>query len=408
MEVEPTAPDDMPLTIDEPEPEPESAALPPPPPPPEGGPRAGGRAASPPPVSPPERGAAASGGDECGSAALPEELWSEVFDRVSAEGAQGHRSWVQTQCRLRQSCSKFRLEGGHAERARRFCAREWPQLSRSLAARQLPSAGVDWADVCRTQMQRGRQLAPGLAEGAALVRLCAHTPPGPDGAAACGHSEWVTCTKFFSGALPRNEGSSTAAEERPARSFRSSCRRGALGGQTGLVSCSYDGSIRFWDLTRHSEFREGDPEGGGGVAHSSGGIECCAVFRPENTPARGHNQFLFSCLSFSEEAGVVVVRPTQAWLRSGSKKRFEALGTDKRLLGPQAGDIHDNTVKRWRLNDGGDPLPSIISPIGLKDCIDLNAKLLVVACEDGVVRMFGKPPARFAAAENGRFEAGGS
>ena len=81
-----------------------------------------------------------------------------MFDRVSAEGAQGHRSWVQTQCRLRQSCSKFRLEGGHAERARRFCAREWPQLSRSLAARQLPSAGVDWADVCRTQMQRGRQL----------------------------------------------------------------------------------------------------------------------------------------------------------------------------------------------------------------------------------------------------------
>ena len=89
------------------------------------------------------------------------------------------------------------------------------------------------------------------------------------------------------------------------------------------------------------------------------------------------------------------------------EKRFEALGTDKRLLGPQAGDIHDNTVKRWRLNDGGDPLPSIVSPIGLKDCIDLNAKLLVVACEDGVVRMFGKSPstARFAAAENGRFEA---
>ena len=88
--MEPTAPADVPLDEPKPEPEPESAALPPPPPPPE--PRAGGRAASPPPVSPPERGAAASGGDECGSAALPEELWSEVFDRVSAEGAQGHRS----------------------------------------------------------------------------------------------------------------------------------------------------------------------------------------------------------------------------------------------------------------------------------------------------------------------------
>ena len=400
--MEPTAPADVPLDEPKPEPEPESAALPPPPPPPE--PRAGGRAASPPPVSPPERGAA-SGGDECGSAALPEELWSEVFDRVSAEGAQGHRSWVQTQCRLRQSCSKFRLEGGHAERARRFCAREWPQLSRSLAARQLPSAGVDWADVCRTQMQRGRQLAPGLAEGAALVRLCAHTPPGPDGAAACGHSEWVTCTKFFSGALPRNEGSSTAAEERPARSFRSSCRRGALGGQTGLVSCSYDGSIRFWDLTRHSEFREGDPEGGGGVAHSSGGIECCAVFRPENTPARGHNQFLFSCLSFSEEAGVVVVRPTQAWPELWLKKVSKRSELTSGCLGRRRG-----TSTTTRSSAGGSTTAAIPCPPSSARSASRTASISTQSSSSSPARTASSacsvhPQHVLLQAENGRFEA---
>lgn len=31
------------------------------------------------------------------------------------------------------------------------------------------------------------------------------------------------------------------------------------------------------------------------------------------------------------------------------------------------------------------PIPA---PIGLKDCIDLNEKLMVVGCVDGLIRMF--------------------
>jgi hypothetical protein len=101
----------------------------------------------------------------------------------------------------------------------------------------------------------------------------------------------------------------------------SRCRQGAMGGQTGLVSCSYDGTVRFWDLTQ-----------------PTGPPPCVGIFQPNGPvvpppPRReGHPpHHLFSCLQFDAELSMLV-----------------------------AGDIHDNSIKRWELGTGAvlRPLPA--------------------------------------------------
>ena len=51
------------------------------------------------------------------------------------------------------------------------------------------------------------------------------------------------------------------------------------------------------------------------------------------------------------------------------------------------GDIQDNTIKIWDLHSGQQQ-PSVSVPIGLKDCIDLNQRVLLAGCEDGEIRVF--------------------
>eukprot|EP01043_Picozoa_sp_COSAG02_P022386 COSAG02_NODE_1162_length_14168_cov_10.478570_13_plen_475_part_00 len=336
-----------------------------------------------------------------GQDTLPDEIWVLVLAQLNAYGSGVHdiatrREWVQTWCRCAQACRMFRNLYDELAPLERFSHSEWPRLSRRLAGSPDAAAqargdsvsrmaaltvgdasGTDWADVVSVQMrQLGRMENSfgGLntAVGPGLVRLSRAQPLG---AASSGHTEWVTCTKFFPGKLP-HAGSAGADEK---WRFSDSCSRGALGGQTGLVSCSYDGTIRFWDLSRHGSYKFFDDDARDTEDGSIGGIRCCAEFKPARPAgAAGPNHHLFSCLAFDEECGVIA-----------------------------AGDIHDNTVKRWVLNDTGTAASKnhwpighafrpISAPIGLKDCIDLNDRLLVVGCEDGCMRMYSpdedKPP----------------
>ena len=293
-----------------------------------------------------------------GQDSLPDELWAEVFARLDmrGEGAEDfatRREWVQTWCRSAQVCRKFAGLFAELRPMEQLSHANWPRLSRqlqqqsssaaggsaagaisqmaSLSVVDPPAATVDWADLVDVQMRQSARLyaahvGPAPDVGPALTRLSReHTL----GALPDGHSEWVTCTKFFSGALPRTAAAAAAAgreELEAGGSFSSACRRGALGGQTGLVSCSYDGTVRFWDLSRHGTYREPGPDG----EPASGGIQCCATFIPEH--GLGHATHLFSCLAFDEAAGVIA-----------------------------AGDIHDNTIKRWVLNDTGRAARSLAS-----------------------------------------------
>ncbi len=318
----------------------------------------------------------------------PDEIWVLVFAKLNAYGLGVHdiasrREWVRTWCRCAQTCRKFRSIYDELAPLERFSHSEWPRLSRRLAGSRDDAArargdsisrmaaltvgdasGTDWADVVSVQMRQLRRMenrfGGNATGGPGLVRLSRSQPLG---AASSGHTEWVTCTKFFPGNLPYS--GSRGSEEK--RRFSESCSRGALGGQTGLVSCSYDGTVRFWDLSRHGSYNH---EARYSEDGSVGGIRCCAEFRPAQQPEAGPNHNLFSCLAFDEECGVIAV-----------------------------GDIHDNTVKRWVLNETGTAASknrwpvghafrNIPARIGLKDCIDLNGRLLVVGCEDGRMRMY--------------------
>ena len=327
-----------------------------------------------------------------GHDSLPDEIWAMLLARLDAYGSgvddvATRREWVQTWCRCAQTCRKFRDFYHELAPLERFSHHEWPRLSRKLASSRDSAARARgdsvsgmaaltvgdtpetdyWADVVSVQMRQLVRMesgygAQGSASAPSLVRLSRHQPRGaPPG----GHTQWVTCAKFFSGKLPAAPRSITERVEEEKTRFSDSCRRGALGGQTGLVSCSYDGTVRFWDLSRHASYEATDSEQG-----SAGGIRCCAEFRPAPSAGGGPNHNLFSCLAFNDECGVVAV-----------------------------GDIHDNTVKRWVLNDTGTaasegrwPIGHAFKPIpariGLKDCIDLNERLLVVGCEDGCMRMY--------------------
>jgi hypothetical protein len=337
-------------------------------------------------------------GPEDWADALPDEIWALVLARLDDARASPldvdtRRAWVQAWCRCAQTCRKFRGLFRELSPMEHFSHANWPRLSRRLAgsdgeaydavaqmealsmedASSAGASSVDWVDVVSVQMRQAARLQSGYGgldteTGPSLVRLSRQQPCG---AVPGGHKEWVTCTKFFPGRLPQHPsagGEGAEGSERAGQTFGSASIRGALGGQTGLVSCSYDGTIRFWDLSQHSSYRETEDALLGRIA--DGGIRCCHEFQPHREHPGATN--LFSCLAFDEDAGVIA-----------------------------AGDIHDNSIKRWVLNDTGaaarnlgwavsTPFTPISAPIGLKDCIDLNDRLLVVGCEDGRIRMY--PP----------------
>ena len=60
-----------------------------------------------------------------------------------------------------------------------------------------------------------------------------------------GHSEWVTCCKFF---LVGMQVFSTCSESQR-EDNRGGVRRDGNPSPYSLVTCSYDGKIRFWDLS---------------------------------------------------------------------------------------------------------------------------------------------------------------
>ena len=268
-------------------------------------------------------------------------------------------------CNLASVCRAFNRLVVNQHLMQSYSAHFWPRLTRQISLRHGSRARIDWCEIVSTQLRFHTWLSDegesrwepaitgsddrplfgvGGRRSPVLTKVGWHASE-----ADWTHSEWVTSSRFFPGSLPitqpRDSGTFRAAEapamerdpaEKP-DGFCQSRLRGAFGGQTGLVSCSYDGTVRFWDLTQ-----VGQP--------------CVGVFKAPGQ--RDIGSHLFSCLQYNQKGNLIVV-----------------------------GDIHDDAIIRWELTTGK-ALQPIMAPIGLKECIDLNHRMMIVGCSDGVLRMF--------------------
>eukprot|EP01050_Picozoa_sp_SAG11_P003771 SAG11_NODE_222_length_12140_cov_26.886554_1_plen_253_part_00 len=221
---------------------------------------------------------------------VPDDVWVQIMTWVVNDETtwkQRTRRWQGTALRGLWSlaaCNR-RLYGlvKHTPRIfHSYSHQRWPRLSRDLIADVGASGGrrpVDWQRVVETyarvehNVNEGRQAK--ITEKA--------------------HDEWVTCVKFVNTDRHSNLPWTGEAD--------------------GLVSCSYDGTVKFWTL-------------------STDGVKLEHTLQPAMRPGMP-GTYLFSCLQFNDE--IIAV-----------------------------GDIEDNTIKIWDLSTG-EAQAALSVPIGLKD-----------------------------------------